>query len=528
MFSFRMNMPFYLMAVYGSFMIVIVLLLRGFLKNRLPRFVFPLLWGLVLLRFLIPFSLSSPLSARGFTELSLPLMENEATADSPVVEDSLWQGTAETGIAEVFIDYQEYPGFLLANPRGWLMVVYALGGIVTVVVLLIQKHRYSKMLKIRLLVEHNETINAILRDMDMGHILVFTNDEIASPMVCGLWNPRIYLPTRMNFEDTVLLRDILTHEAMHIKRRDNWVKAVMLMVLCLNWFNPLVWMMSKCLSSDLEASCDEAVLRAYKEDRRKSYAESLLTMAITGNRSTLLYSAFSKTEVERRIKNVLHYKKASVIVMIFSVIFLLCGTVAFATGVQAPFQPELTGYCASSNSRWGVRVALTRDIAAGENLKKRAEDIVLEILAKDTAGDPTLLEERMAMELAKEFGVEKGAFRIELSLCLNEEDQEKEYEAWEIRQDKDGFHLYQGEKIRVLVDEMGGLYQSQEEGSYDITIHRDRLGFITSLTVLKEGDVEFDKRTRQLERESYEASYGNTYDSGWEREQVQETASEGL
>lgn len=528
MFSFRMNMPFYLMAVYGSFMIVIVLLLRGFLKNRLPRFVFPLLWGLVLLRFLIPFSLSSPLSARGFTELSLPLMENEATADSPVVEDSLWQGTGETGIAEVFIDYQEYPGFLLANPRGWMMLVYALGGIVTVVVLLIQKHRYSKMLKIRLLVEHNETINAILRDMDMGHILVFTNDEIASPMVCGLWNPRIYLPTRMNFEDTVLLRDILTHEAMHIKRRDNWVKAVMLMVLCLNWFNPLVWMMSKCLSSDLEASCDEAVLRAYKEDRRKSYAESLLTMAITGNRSTLLYSAFSKTEVERRIKNVLHYKKASVIVMIFSVIFLLCGTVAFATGVQAPFQPELTGYCASSNSRWGVKVALTRDIAAGENLKKRAEDIVLEILAKDTAGDPTLLEERMATELAKEFGVEKGAFRIELSLCLNEEDQEKEYEAWEITKDKDGFHLYQGEKIRVLADEMGGLYQSREEGSYDITIHRDRLGFITSLTVLREGDAEFDKRTRELERESYEASYGNTYDSGWEREQVQEAVVEGL
>ncbi len=527
MLNFRMNMPFYLMGVYGSLMIVLVLLLRSVLKNRLPRFVFPVLWGVVLLRFLVPFSLSSPLSARGFAELSLPLMENEATAGSPVVENTLWQGTGEMGIAEVFTDYQEYPGFLLANPRGWLMIAYALGGIVTVAVLLRQKYRYSRMLKVRLLVEHNETINAILRDMDMGHILVFTNDEIASPMVCGLWNPRIYLPTRMNFDDTVLLRDILTHEAMHIKRRDNWVKAVMLVVLSLNWFNPLAWIMSKCLSSDLEASCDEAVLRAYKEDRRKSYAESLLTMAITGNRSTLLYSAFSKTEVERRIKNVLHYKKASVIMMIFSVIFLLCGTVVFATGVQAPFQPELTGYCASSNSRWGARVTRTRDIALGENSEKRVEYIVLTILAEGI-GDPELLEERMAAELAKEFGVEKGAFHIEISLCLNEEDQEEEYEAWEIRQDKDGFHRYKGEKIRTFEDEMGGLYQSREEGSYDITVHRDRLGFITSLTVLQEGDAEFDKRTRELERESYGASYDNTYDVGWEGEQVQESTAWGL
>ena len=85
-----------------------------------------------------------------------------------------------------------------------------------------------------------------------------------------------------------------------------------------------------------------------------------------------------------------------------------------------------------------------------------------------------------------------------------------------------------GEKIRTFEDEMGGLYQSREEGSYDITVHRDRLGFITSLTVLQEGDAEFDKRTRELERESYGASYDNTYDVGWEGEQVQESTAWGL
>mgnify|MGYP002508254758 FL=1 len=62
MLHFRMNMPFYLMAFYGSVMIAAVLLLRALLKNKLPKFVFPALWGVVLLRLLVPFSLSSPLS----------------------------------------------------------------------------------------------------------------------------------------------------------------------------------------------------------------------------------------------------------------------------------------------------------------------------------------------------------------------------------------------------------------------------------------------------------------------------------
>lgn len=55
MLHFRMDMPFYLMALYGSVMIVLVLMLRGLLKNRLPGFVFPALWGMVLVRLLVPF-----------------------------------------------------------------------------------------------------------------------------------------------------------------------------------------------------------------------------------------------------------------------------------------------------------------------------------------------------------------------------------------------------------------------------------------------------------------------------------------
>ena len=96
MLHFRMDMPLYLMALYGSVMIFVVLLLRVFLKDKLPKFVFPVLWGLVLVRLLIPFSLSSPLSAP-VPEWDLPGTENAVTS---VVEDtgiSAVPGTATSG-----------------------------------------------------------------------------------------------------------------------------------------------------------------------------------------------------------------------------------------------------------------------------------------------------------------------------------------------------------------------------------------------------------------------------------------------
>ena len=558
MIHFRMNMPFALMALYGSLMIVIVLLFRALLRDKLPKFVFPVLWCVILIRLLVPFSLSSPLSLKMPEELLDPLAES-----SDFIGD-LIQGTiAYTGVTEAVAvavedvaQLQEgsensYTELLFSNsPQNiasttdnntvvsqeqvssyandtyiypgnsasrldirpvTLAVVYFLGLLITIGILLFQKYSYTMKLKNRLLIEHNETINNILREMDMGHILVFTNDEIASPLVCGLFTPRIYLPTRMDFQNTELLRHILTHEVMHIKHKDNWIKIFMFIALCLNWYNPLVWFMSKYLASDLESYCDETVLKQYNdEESRKSYAFSLLSMAITGNRTTLLYSAFSKTEVEKRIKNILNYKKTPVILLAAAVVFMLSSTVVFATGLQAPFSSRLTAYCSSDSSRWGVIVNITRDISLGKNSQRRAENIVFDTLRADTSEDPELIENRMTEALANEFHVEKSAFKIDFSLCLSKEEMEKEYAEWELSKDKQGFFLYKGEPVRTYIDEIGGYYQSREEGSVDITIQRDRYGNISEVIALHEGDSNFDRRTRNIELDRNYVIHGST------------------
>ncbi|MDE6364432.1 MAG: M56 family metallopeptidase [Lachnospiraceae bacterium] len=510
MLSFKMNMPFYLMVFYGSIMIAAVLVLRSLLRNKLPKFVFPILWSAVLLRLLVPFSLSSPLSMKVPEFLIAPPYEiayadtvsiaEESPIESYVTEAAA--GTAEQTITIAYQDTDSFQSRIFSLPL-FIGFVYAAGFLITAGILLLQKYRYTKCLKDSLLIEHNETINALLREMGMGHILVFTNDQTASPLVCGLIAPKIYLPTRMDFGNTQLLRHILCHETMHIRRKDNIRKAVMLLALCVYWFHPLVWLMSKALCSDLEAACDEAVLRIYgDENTRKDYAFSLLAMAITGNRPTLLYSAFSKTEVERRIQSVLHYRKASALMIVLSVCLVFSGSVVFATAGQAPFSPELTSFCSSDHCRWGVRVNLTRDVSLGKDAQMRAEQILFDILRTDVTNDPDLLEMQITTALSAAFHVEKSAFSLEISLCLNRETLFEEYARWGLVriEDTNDAMLYNGETIRTYQDKTLGRYMSQPTGAVDLTVVRDRLGYITAVEIFREGDSAYDEHTRKIEQ----------------------------
>lgn len=524
MLHFRFDMPLYLMALYGSIMILAVLLFRSLLKNKLPKFVFPILWSIVLLRLLLPFSLSSPISAPVPSIDFFDGTDNVAfaveTADtsSQVAEDTLQtltdsnvplgaisQYTASNidSIAEETITagsaaYDTGRYSLVFPTYTVIFYIYILGISVTLVILLVQKIHYSKKLKNRLLLEHNETINDILREMNMGHILVFSNDEIASPLVCGLLHPSIYLPTRMDFGNSLLLRHILTHETMHIKRKDNWIKALMLTALCIHWYNPLVWRMAKCLSSDLEAACDAAVMKNQNTDNRKEYASSLLTMAVTGNRSTLLYSSFARTEVEKRIRNVLNYRKTGIFMLLISILFISIQTVVFATAGQSPYSTMLSSYCSSSNSRWGVKAELARDISTGPNAQNRADKIILDILSNDTSNDPDIIGESIRTALAKEFGVEKSAFVLNITLCLDQDTIVKEYGAWDLQKGEDGFYFYKGNTIRIFQDPLAGCCQSKSEGQVDVIVNRDHFGEITSLTIFVPGDYEYDQRTHEL------------------------------
>ena len=147
-----------------------------------------------------------------------------------------------------------------------------------------------------------------------------------------------------------------------------------------------------------------------------------------------------------------------------------------------------------------MKVEITRDIALGQRPQTRAEDAVFSVLDADASQDPDIIREAVQAALAREFGVERSAFDVSVSLCLDAETVDAQYAEWGIECLDNGFLRYQGEQVRIYRDEMLGSYQSREDGGVDIAVRRNRLGEITAVDAWHAGDDEYDRRTKELER----------------------------
>ena len=156
---------------------------------------------------------------------------------------------------------------------------------------------------------------------------IWLADHIATPFVLGVLRPRIYLPSNLPLEERSY---IILHEQTHIRRRDHVVKLLAFLVLCVHWFNPLVWLAFFLCAKDMEMSCDERVLRTLGAGIRGDYSASLLHLA-TGRRiiaGTPL--AFGEGDTRGRVKNVLRYKKPAAWAVVVTVVAVSTLGVALA------------------------------------------------------------------------------------------------------------------------------------------------------------------------------------------------------
>ena len=134
---------------------------------------------------------------------------------------------------------------------------------------------------------------------------IYISDKIKTPAVYGIINPKIILPTEY---DANRLNFILMHEKSHIKRKDNFIRLLSLIVVCVHWFNPFAWLLLKMLYSDIELVCDETVLSKCNETERKEYAYTLLS---TAEKTNVFAASFGGSKIRIRIENILSYKKIS-------------------------------------------------------------------------------------------------------------------------------------------------------------------------------------------------------------------------
>ncbi|WP_291244273.1 M56 family metallopeptidase [Fournierella sp.] len=307
--------------ITSSLLILAVLAARALLAGRISRRMQYALWGLVLLRLLLPVSLpqsrASVLNAFPNTaQVSLTRPEEFSGETLPVPVDTETQtSTAETaitgemqaGLSEITNNAAsgaQHPEWSL-NPAALLPVFWAAGALLTGGALLWANLRFALRLR-------RERCQLDLAPEATGGLPVYLCHDLASPCLHGLVHPAIYLnPAAL--ESRERLEFVLAHEKAHHRHRDHIWGALRCLVLAAYWFDPLVWWAAAVSKRDCELACDEAVTAAMEEARRRDYGRCLLELIPRRAPGTALLAATSMSgtarSMQQRLKAIVTAKK---------------------------------------------------------------------------------------------------------------------------------------------------------------------------------------------------------------------------
>ena len=294
------------MSISASWIVLAVLVLR-FLLKKAPKWIIVLLWGIVAVRLICPFSIESVMSL-------IPSAETITKApDAP-------RPHFESGVTIIDNQVNDYLGGHyyegVTRPTGHFVditTVLAIVWLVGIVVLL----AYTIISYFR--VKNKIGTAVLLRDN------VFQSENVVSPFVLGIIKPKIYLPFNMNEQD---MEYVIAHENAHISRKDHLWKPFGFLVLTLHWFNPLMWLGYVLLCRDIELACDEKVVKEFNTEQKADYSQALLTCSVNRRVIAACPLAFGEVGVKDRVKSVLNYKKPAfwiiLVAIIASVVIAAC------------------------------------------------------------------------------------------------------------------------------------------------------------------------------------------------------------
>ena len=302
------------MSLMGSIAILFVLCGRFLLRN-LPRKFIVILWKVVILRLLCPFSIESTLSVipAYFDDIfstSAPAFADDVTLPSAMQSAYEAVGDALNGGLDMISVKIRHPILYTApvfHHQVWELLLGCLWPFGIAIMVL-----YS-FISLRNL--HSRVSGALHYRNN-----IYIANNIDTPFVLGIVRPKIYLPA---FLDESEYQYILLHEQTHIKRFDHIVKILGFIALAVHWFNPLVWLMWKLLIQDIEMACDEAVLAVHGGDIYADYSQSLLNFTVHQNIFIASPLAFGEGDTKKRIKNILSLKNNKKKVTIFTIIILI-------------------------------------------------------------------------------------------------------------------------------------------------------------------------------------------------------------
>ena len=299
------------LSISASWLVLVVLALRLVLK-RAPKWVNVLLWGMVALRLMLPFSIESALSLIPSAETVSPEVvrfDPAPTITSGVefidnaVNPSLSESFAAAPLASV------NPLYVWTYLAGW---VWLIGLTAMLLYALVSYLRLRRRVSASIPLREN----------------IYVCDEVPSPFILGIVHPCIYLPSAL---DEAQRGSVLSHERAHLARRDHWWKPLGFALLAVYWFNPLMWLAYTLLCRDIELACDERVLRGMDAGQVKAYSSALLACSVPRRMLAACPLAFGEVGVGARVKNALRYKKPAFWVVAASVIVCIVVAVCFLT-----------------------------------------------------------------------------------------------------------------------------------------------------------------------------------------------------
>jgi len=381
------------MSISGAILILAIVVIRRFAIHRLPKKTFMVLWAVVLLRLLIPFTVTLPAPALStetvvYIEAGVPSAVGapfEAGAPYEAGMPSVMGIPSETGIqseletpsetgipseleipstictppatenmpgtnfatfqtANIFEAVTSFNAMLPNIPENTaahlpVTIAWSLGISAMALFFLITHLRSRREYNEALPVDNPYIRKWLSQEKGLRPIQARQSDKITAPLTYGIIRPVILFPKTTNWQDVERLRYIFVHEMTHIKRFDILAKWMLAIALCVHWFNPLVWVMYIVANRDMELSCDEAVVRAMGESSKSTYAMALVGLEERRSVFAPLCTSFSKNLIEERIVAIMKLRKRSVVSVILAAILVSALTIGALT-VFASSAPE--------------------------------------------------------------------------------------------------------------------------------------------------------------------------------------------
>lgn len=297
------------LSITANWLIVAVIIFR-LIARKTPRWIICLLWGIVAIRLICPFSIESSFSAIPSNEIILKNITTKVeTVDARV--NTHFEDISQEGTNEVF----DYKNILLSELSAvWLCGILGLLLFSIIMNLRLKQH---------------------LKEAVLLHEKIYLCDYARSPFIFGLFRPHIYLPSGIDKKD---MEYVILHENAHLQRKDHIWKVIAFLLLTIYWFNPLSWISFILFCRDIELACDEKVIKNLSMSEKKAYSVSLLSCSFKKRTAIVYPLAFGEVGVKQRVKYILHYKKPAFGIIILSFLACIMIGVCFLTTSPEEYQ----------------------------------------------------------------------------------------------------------------------------------------------------------------------------------------------